>query len=140
MIIFKDCKLYFIMLLSIYSMSKGASGSRPSPGGAANSPPNGMQIREGPDRATVNWEPATNDVDGYVVNMGTEANPTQFTQRVPSSDRRRFRQDGLEPETDYQVSIKSFDSEGESEPIQQGFRTRPSEYSNIDMCIILVYI
>ncbi|XP_030828144.1 tenascin-X isoform X4 [Strongylocentrotus purpuratus] len=102
-----------------------ASGSRPRPGGAANSPPNGMQIREGPDRATVNWEPATNDVDGYVVNMGTEANPNQFTQRVPSSDRRRFRQDGLEPETDYQVSIKSFDSEGESEPIQQGFRTRP---------------
>ncbi|XP_030828143.1 collagen alpha-1(XII) chain isoform X3 [Strongylocentrotus purpuratus] len=104
-----------------------AAGSRPSPGGAANSPPNGMQIREGSDRATVNWEPATNDVDGYVVNMGTEANPNQFTQRVPSSERRRFRQDGLEPETDYQVSIKSFDSEGESEPIQQGFRTRPRQ-------------
>ncbi|XP_041458375.1 twitchin-like isoform X2 [Lytechinus variegatus] len=103
-----------------------APGSSPQ-GGAANSPPNGMQIREGSDRATVNWEAATNDVDGYVVNMGPESNPNQFTQRVPSSDRRRIKQDGLEPETDYQVSIKSYDSDGESQPIQQGFRTRPRQ-------------
>ena len=95
-----------------------------------------MRVREAMESATVNWEPATNDVDGYIVNMGTEANPNQFTQRVPSTDRRRIRQDGLQPETDYQVSIKSFDSEGESEPIRQGFRTRSSEYNNTDTCTI----
>ena len=86
-----------------------------------------MRVREGTETATVNWEAASGDVDGYVVNMGTEANPNQFTQRVPSSNRRRFRQAGLEPDTDYQVSVKSVKEGSESEPINQGFRTRPSK-------------
>ena len=83
-------------------------------------------MNEDAESVDINWGASGSDnIEGYIVNIGTPDNPNQFSQRVPRTT--NFRQSGLRPDTNYQVSVQSYGPDGESEPVRQGFRTMPSE-------------
>lgn len=95
-------------------------------GSRGSSPPNGLRLNEDAESVDINWGPSGSDnIEGYIVNVGPPDNPTQFSERVPKTT--SFRQTGLRPDNDYQVSVQAYGPDGESEPVRQGFRTQPSE-------------
>ena len=78
-----------------------------------------------PDSIDVNWQdPDDESVDGYRVDVGTPSDPrSMFSQRIPRGTN-SVNVPGLDPDSDYQVSVVSTSPTGESEPVRKSAKTR----------------
>ena len=74
------------------------------------------------DAIDVMWGAASGAIDGYRLDVGPESDPDEFSQRFPSGTT-SYTVSGLEPNTEYQVSVVSLSGNQESQPLQQVIRT-----------------
>ena len=79
--------------------------------------------------ATVSWDaPIDNGavITGYKLAYGTSDNPTTFTVTLDPNPRRANLED-LTSNTEYRVSLKAYNADGDSRPISIGFQTKEGE-------------
>ena len=101
--------------------------------------PSRTRVTPGADSLDVTWDqPSGGNIAGYRLDVGTPSNPRQFSRRLPP-DTRRFTVEGLDPDTDYQVSLVSTSPDGESEPITRQARTGAGGKCKIKYADILIY-